>query len=77
MVTEPISKPCLQCKRPILQTRNNKSKWASIVFCDNHCRRVHNRTAEFDDTPAPDRIELPNPHVNWRPTKGKKNKPTS
>jgi hypothetical protein len=75
MPTEVITKPCAQCGTPILQTRNNKSTWASVIYCDNKCKRIANRHAEWEDLPPePTRIEVPNPHVNWRPTKGKKNK---
>lgn len=77
MPTEIITKPCAQCGRVIEQTRNNRSTWASVIYCDNKCKRIANRGAFFDDTPAPTRIEIPNPHVNWRPTKGKKNKATT
>jgi hypothetical protein len=79
MPVEQISKPCEHCGKPILQTRNNKSEWNTIRFCDNKCRRVFNRHAMQDgtyveDEPEPTKIEVPNPHVNWRP-KGKKHQP--
>ncbi|PZP40416.1 MAG: hypothetical protein DI585_01115 [Pseudomonas fluorescens] len=75
----PISKPCEHCGDPILQTRNNKSEWATIRFCGTKCRRMFNRKAMqngtyVEDEPEPTRIEMPNPHVNWRP-KGKKHQP--
>lgn len=75
MPTEVITKPCEYCGEPILQTRNNKSEWPTIRFCDAKCRRVANRKGFFvEEEPEPTKIEVPNPHVNWRP-KGKKHQP--
>ena len=75
MPTEIITKPCAYCEKPILQTRNNRSTWAAVLYCDNACKRQANRKGEWNGFDVePTRIEVPNPHVNWRPTKGKKNK---